>query len=253
MTVDNQIKSIQKMDAILSAILRLDGATLNELQNEVELSRSSVHNYLQTMEGLGYVQKQESGYHVDIGLLRFGGCARKQYSLYEEGKPVIDELSHKINESCILSTWRNNSRVILYRSDGKGAIVTDVYVGKKEPFHHSASGKAIVASFDNELIETVLEQTHLTQRTSNTFTTKDELREELKKIREQGFAVNDEERIKGMRAVAAPVLDRRNNKVLGAVSIAGPVTRLDMETIMDNYSNTVKRHSEMVEVQSTYR
>ena len=114
----------------------------------------------------------------------------------------------------------------------------------------TALGKAILAHTPRERVEQILDQHGLPQITENTITDRQELLDELEAVRERGFAIDDEERISGIWCIGAPI--KSDDRVLGAVSVSGPTSRMKNERLNDEVANMMRSTANVIEVNSTY-
>src|SRR5699024_8298944 len=117
--------------------------------------------------------------------------------------------------------------------------------------HCISLGKAILAYLPQERIEEIIEQSELVQYTSQTITTREELLNELEQIRDQGYAFDNEEKIAGLKCVAAPVIDP-DGRVLGALSISGPSSRMTGERFADELPEMVTRSANVIEINAKF-
>jgi DNA-binding IclR family transcriptional regulator len=143
-----------------------------------------------------------------------------------------------------LSTEQHGLGVNLYKVAGNKAVGSSYQTHKLQKLdylHFSATGKAILAHLPRKRVDWIINQYGLTEKTENTITDREKLYDELEQIREQGYALNDEEEITGLQAIGAP-LTNRHDRVLGSISVSGPVKRMkDLEyhdTVVDHVVNT---------------
>jgi len=101
-----------------------------------------------------------------------------------------------------------------------------------------------------ERVDQILNQHGLPQVTENTITDRQELFDELDTVREQGFAIDNEERVDGVWCIGAPIKSEGN--VLGAVSVSGPTNRMKSERFDDGIPEMVRSTANVIEVNSTY-
>jgi len=106
------------------------------------------------------------------------------------------------------------------------------YVGKRAPLYRTALGKVLLAHIPEEERKKILGGKVLPRLTENTITDKRELEKELNKVREQGFALDQEENEKDVRCIAAPIRNYQR-RVIAAISISGPAFRID-EKVQNN-------------------
>ena len=114
-----------------------------------------------------------------------------------------------------------------------------------------ALGKAILAHTPESRVEEILDRHGMPAITSNTVTERDALYEQFEAIRESGIAFDDEERVKGLRTVAAPILTH-DEEVLGAISVAAPTSRMKDERFREQIPELVKNAANVVELNIRY-
>ncbi|MFB6308905.1 MAG: IclR family transcriptional regulator [Haloarculaceae archaeon] len=221
----NLVKSAKTTFEIVRTLQDMDGATLTELAGEMDIPKSTAHNYLKTLEDEEYIVNDEGTYRVGIRFLEHGAYARNRMKIYETARPEVEKLAEDTGELANLLVEEHGRGSYLHRARGSEAVQVEAHVGTRVYLHSTALGKAILAHLPREECDAILDRQGMPERTEKTVTDREELYERLQTIREQGFAFDDEERLKGLRCVAAPV---RNNddRVLGAISVSGPTNRL---------------------------
>lgn len=248
--VKKPIKSTETVFSIIEYIAENNGAGVTELASQINKAKSTVHNHLRTLEMNEYVVKKDDQYVLGYRFLTLGGKARRRSTLFEIAKPEINWLIEETGESACVATEEYGKVVYLYQARGEQAVTTDSQTGTRVLPHSTALGKAILSQYPKEEVETLLETHGLPQRTENTHTTREELFSELEVIREQGYAFDDEERIEGLRCVAAPITDEDN--VWGALSVSGPAKRLQGEWYREELPELIRRAVRVVEINLTY-
>lgn len=247
----NSVKATETTFAILEELMEQDGARVTDLANELNITRSSAHNYLSTLNELGYVKKQDRRYDISLQFLELGAAAREQLSVYASGKKQIRELAEKTGELANLMVEEHGKGVYIHRETGKNAVRVDVNIGQRVYLHNTALGKAILAYSSDEYVEKVIDHHGLPETTNSTITDRDELHEELKKVRKRGVAIDDEERLNGLRCVAAPILDAED-KPLGAVSVAGPTSRISNDRLNEDLPEAIQDAVNIIELNVLY-
>ena len=122
--------------------------------------------------------------------------------------------------------------------EGKYSVNMSTKIGNRNYLNSSASGKALIAFLSDEEIDTILKRADLPKINKNTIYDKKEFRNELKKVRAVGYAVDNEEEELGLKCIAGPVFDS-TNLCVGAISIAGPSKRIDID--FNNLVDEVKK------------
>jgi len=222
------LKTVTRAFEVLEALEASDGAGVTELSNRLDMSKSSVYNYLRTLEENRFVVRDGDTYRLSYRFLHLGESVRGRTPIYRHGMEELDVLAHETGRYVHLSTEQHGLSVDLYKSKGEEAIGGQYQQSKLQRpdyLHYSATGKAILAHLSPERVDAIVDEYGLVERTANTITDRAELDAELDRIREQGYALNREEEIEGIRAVGAPILDPTGD-VLGSVSISGPAHRM---------------------------
>jgi DNA-binding IclR family transcriptional regulator len=236
---------------MLETIRKHQEPTLSELTKEFDLSKSSVHNYLSTLEQEGYIIKDGGSYRIALRLLEFGGYARHGEQLYEIGKDKVTELAEETGEMANLLIEEDGMGIYLHRAHGDQSVQTDSYIGQRVHLHNTALGKTILANLSQERVDEIIDEHGLPATTENTITDRDELLQELEEVREEGVAYDDEARVKGLRCVAVPILNNNDN-VEGAISLSGPTSRFQGETYYSEIPEMLKNAANVIELNITY-
>jgi DNA-binding IclR family transcriptional regulator len=219
------VKASQTLLEVVNALRELDGAGVTEIASHLEMPKSSVHKHLATLEEMEYVINDNGTYTIGLKFLRLGEYARTQNEAYQMARPIVKQLADETNERSQFIVEEYGKGVFVHRQVGQNAVHTDTNIGKRVYLHSTGAGKAILAHLPPERIEEVIETIGLPAQTDQTITDPDELRAELKKIRERGFALNKEEGMHGLRTIGVPVFDP-DEEVFGAFSLSGPSHRM---------------------------
>ncbi|MFD1588284.1 IclR family transcriptional regulator [Halorientalis brevis] len=234
------LKSLERSFAIIAELKSRDGAGVTELANVTGLSKSSVHKHLATLRAGDFVRKDGDVYRLGLRFLDIGGHVRNQI----EGNTLIREklrdLAEESGETAQFTVTEHGQAVVLYRETGSHGVFSKGRVGKRFDMHLTAAGKAMLAQMPEDQVRRLVETDGLTAATENTITSEAELFAELEAIREQGFAVNESESTKGLRAVAVPIMDP-NDDVLGAFAVAGPAHRLKDDRLTNEIPDLIHR------------
>lgn len=235
---------------VISLLEEHSGATATTLADELAVSKSSVYDHLTTLLEHDFVSKRGDVYELSFRFLTLGEFVRNQSVLYRYGRGQVEELSRETGEYAHLTVEQNGLGVNLYKVRGEDAVGEEFQtarVQKPDFLHYSATGKSILAHLPEDRLEAIIERHGLPGRTERTITSMDRLREELATVREQGFARNDGEEVRGIRAVGAPILDH-DGDVLGAISISGPESRLQGSRFDQELPARVKSAANVIEV-----
>lgn len=236
---------------IVEGLQELDGAGISELADHLDMPKSSVHNYLHTLEDLGYVLRHEGEYWVGLQFLELGGYIRSHYRVFNAGQEEADDLAEETGELVNIAVEEHGVAVHLYRSAGNRAVPIDTRIGKRSYLSTTALGKAILAYLPEDRIDEIIDRHGLPRMTENTIDDRETLMEELARIRERGYADNDEERLSGVRCVAAPIRTD-DGEVIGSINVAGPTHRMKGNRYERELPERVLQASNVIELNVTY-
>jgi DNA-binding IclR family transcriptional regulator len=244
------LKTVSRAFDVIRALEELDGAGVTELADHLDISKSAAYSYLATLREDKFVVKRDDVYVLSLQFLLVGEYVRNQNVLYRTGKSEIESLAEETGEYAHLATEQHGLGVNLYKVRGEKAVGSDYQTSKLQRpdyLHFSATGKSILAHLPRERVEDIVDRYGLKRKTANTITDRDELFAELERIRERGYAYNDEEEIEGLVAVGAPVLDREGG-VLGSLSVSGPTNRMKDDRYHESIVEMVTNAANVVEV-----
>lgn len=250
-TARNPVKSLGKSLDIVEFLKEEKSAPLRDIAESLDMYKSTAHNHLSTLREREYIVKDGEEYRLGLQFLHVGGVLLNDVELYEEAKNSVDELAQETDELVTLATHEGGLAIVLYRRKGDDGVNIDTHVGSKVTLHNSALGKAILPYLPEENVETILEDRGLPAETPNTITDQETLFEELKRIRAQGYALDDEEKWRGLRCVAAPILSD-NGRIHGAISVSAPKGRMDSESAREEYIEEIKNTANLIELSITY-
>lgn len=236
---------------IVEALVRLDGAGVTELSNGLDLPKSTVHNHLNTLRDIEYVVKNDGEYNVGLRFLKLGEYSRNRLKIYDIAQPEIDSLAEQTGELVNLSVEEYGRGVYLYLARGDDAVHLDTHAGMQVHLHCTALGKAILAYTPDERVEQILDTMGMPARTERTITDRDALYEDLDAIRERGYAYDRQERLNGLRCVAAPITTPEQ-VVVGAISISGPTSRMQGERFDTDIPDALRDTANVIELNMTY-
>lgn len=221
----NSIKSSATTLEVLEGLKDLNGAGVTELARHLEMSKSNVHNYLNTLRREEYVVKEGNVYDVGVRFLDLARYARNKQEVYDVARPELDDLADETGELVNLLIEEHGRGVYLYQAEGPDSVEVDSAIGTRVYLHNTALGKAILAELDRARTEEILDRHGLPATTGRTITDREALFEELERVRERGVAFDREERLAGLNCVACAVTDNQG-VVAGAISVSGPASRM---------------------------
>ena len=214
--------------------------SLAQLQHELGLSKSSLQRILNTLVMNGLLEKdnKKKTYKLGMELYYLGKLVEDNSHLLTTAKPYLKALRDKLGENVYINIIEDNQRKCIAFEEAKHALMTISHIGQLSPLYMGASAKLLLAFLPPEKINTYLEETDFIPSTEKTILDKGTLQEELKTIKEKGYAVSFGELVFGVFSASAPIFDNRNNVVAG-IAVSAPLVRVDDSTI-DHFIKSVK-------------
>ncbi len=230
---------VQSLEKALEVIELLkespgEGLRINDLSERLGLGKSTVHRILDTLLAYQFVEKSpHSRYRLSWKLFEIGNTVPRQRSLdYFDPKPLQD-LCNKHGETVNLAIRVRDRAVIISKYDPQNVTVkASLLVGEQEPLHSTAIGKALISELSRDELSSTLGEGPLEKCTQNTIDSVDQLHEHLASVRENGYAVDEEEYSAGLTCIGVPIKNHRE-EIIAAISISGPTFRLQHNKIIN--------------------
>jgi DNA-binding IclR family transcriptional regulator len=198
----------------------------SEISRKLKIPKSSASYLLHTLHSRGYLRREsDGGYRLSMKMLALGSLGLHGIQVREVALPILRRVVEETQITGHVGVLDGNGVVYIERVPSPGFIQISTWVGRRMPLHSSSSGKVLLAYLAPQISDALLETMELTRFTPHTIVSAAKLRAEMKKIRENGYAVDAEENTSGVRCVAAPVFDRSGN-IVAAISLTGPVQQL---------------------------
>ncbi len=227
---------IQSVDRALTIIDCFSGSArelgISEIADRMDLSKSTVFGLVNTLVLKGYLEQNEENkkYRLGIKLFELGNLVGSRMDLRKDALPYCQRLSEDYRQGVHLAVRSGDEMIYIEKVDVPGLSIAYSYIGKRAKMYCTGVGKAILAHISDEELDQYMENTELTRMTSHTITDPKLLREELEQIRQQSFAIDNEEVEEGLKCVAAPIFDWRGTPV-AAISSSGMASRMTDEMI----------------------
>ena len=221
--------AVERAIEILETIAqRESGLTNSEISRRLAIPKSSASYILRTLENRGYVRRERGTgkYKLGLRVLSLGRGAQTSVGIRDVALPVLRRLVEITGLTAHLAVLDNGEAVYLEKAESLSFIRIDTWIGRRLDLHSTAVGKALVATLPQAEIEAILDQRGLKKKTPKTITVHAKFLRELSKVRDQGYALDDEENNVGVRCVAAPVLDNFGRAV-AAIGVGGTTAQMD--------------------------
>lgn len=245
-----RVKSVQKTFNIIETLNEQGSATISELSEALDMPISTVHVYLQTLTDTGYVIRHDREYALGLRFLETGSRVRNRLNVLQAARQEMLDLCWQTGERVGLGVVEKGKRVQLWQIEGEDAINDNNYIGEFTHMHWTSLGKVLLASFNDAQIEDIVKRHGLPRATKRTIVEADDLFEEIEQIRNQGYAIEDEEHKSGMRSVSVPLRAEEGNTI-GALGIAAAKSRVTPKTCSE-YVNHLMKKANIVSIKYNY-
>jgi IclR family KDG regulon transcriptional repressor len=232
----NLVQTIERASSILDILGQSpQGIGIRELSTKIKLPKGTTHRLLSSLSYLGYARQDTKArnYFLGFKLVELGNLLLSQLDLRKEAEPFLRDLAERTRETVHLVFLDRNEIVYIDKVEtdqNSSGLRMASRVGLRNPAHSCAVGKVLLSYLSEEELNNIIKEKGLGKRTENTITNPAQLKEHLKNVRAQGYAIDDEENEKGIRCVAAPIYNE-GGKVVAAISISGPAFRVTKKMI----------------------
>ena len=251
--IDDQAGTVQSdrtLLEIINGLQELNGAGITELSQHLGYSKSTVHKHIKTLHQEQYVSKQGGKYKLGFRFLTHGGYVRDRHKLCRLSIKKTREISEVTGEMCVFSVKQGNYGYFAAITNDSFGVRQDAPLGTRYYLHENSGGKAILAQLTDNQINSIIQDVGLPAQTENTVTSRSELFDRIEKVRERGFALNTEERRKGINAVSVSIHDSEIGDY-GALTVAGPANRLN-EQKLEKHGETLLGAINELELEISY-
>lgn len=248
---ERTVTTISRAFRLFELIQEMETATLSEITREVDVSKSTVHRYLKTLEQNGFVYNEQGRYRLGLRFLKYGWLARCRKHLWSVGQSRADALSEKLEERVWIVIKEGDYTYHVYLAEPGLTVSTPSTIGERRLPHQSSAGKAILSELDDDRIQAIIDRHGLPALTPNTITEPELLFDEMKQTREQGFATSVEESIEGISGIGIAVTDPSGSPV-GGLSVTGPTHRFTDEYMVWELTDPLRETVNEIELDLMY-
>ncbi len=202
--------------------------TMTEVAQRTGLTRAGARRILHTLHALGYVEIDGRQFRLTAKVLDLGFAYLSSLPLWSLAEPFMEALVRDINESSSIAVLNGNEIVYVLRVPTEKIISINLGVGSRLPAYCSSMGRVLLAGLTDAELEEQLATTELLARTPHTLTQVDQLRAEILRVREQGWALINQELELGLISLAAPITNR-SGKITAAINVGMHISRMSAE------------------------
>jgi IclR family transcriptional regulator, KDG regulon repressor len=202
-------------------------AALPELSAAMKLHKTTTHRIAQVLESRGLLRRgpDSTRYRLGLRLYDLGCHALDNVNIRDEARPLMTRVAFEVGETVHLALLDRAEVLYIERIEAQRSLTMGSKLGARNPVYCTSLGKSILAYSPELEVDQILAVCRMEARTRNTITNVLALKRELERIRERGYAIDDEEIEDGIRCVAAPILNSTGRPV-AAMSISGPSSRI---------------------------
>lgn len=205
--------------------------TIAQISQKTGIPRAAVRRCLHTLKQLGYADSDVNNFSLRPKILTLGYSYLSSTPLTVSAQPYLNNISRTLGESCSLAVLDDNEVLYVARSATSRVMSVALNTGSRLPAYCTSLGRAMLAHLPDDQLKAYFEKVKLRALTDKTVVSQKRLREILAGVRENGYAVIDEELEVGLRSIAVPVRGASGN-VLAALNVgaqAARVSRKQME------------------------
>jgi DNA-binding IclR family transcriptional regulator len=251
---DYSVQAVDNALDILEYIGDFDGeVSVTEISARLNLTKSNVQKLLTTLEHFGYVDmnKYTGNFKLGVKTFQISQAYLNKLDLISSAQKIMIDLRDKTNESVYISVLRNSTVVYLNVVETLRSVRVRPRIGNIGPAYATATGKAQLAFIEDFNLEKAFKGSFV-KLTPNTIDNIDKLKEELEKVRQNGFALDLEEYEEGVVCVAAPVFNFMR-KVIAGISISAPKMRMPEEKLIKEIAPFVKNAAKQLSFKFGYK
>jgi len=219
---------VQSMARGLSVIKAFDEnhreLTLSEVASATGLARAAARRFLLTLAELGYVRSNGRMFALTPRVLELGYAYLSSLSLPQIAEPHLERLVAEVQESASVTVLDDTDIVYVARVPTSRIMRVTISIGTRFPAYATSMGRVLLAGLTADELDACLERVSMRPITARTITDRAALRAEVTRVREQGWALVDQELEEGLRSLAAPISDR-SGRVIAAANIATHAAR----------------------------
>jgi len=240
------VQSISRGFAVIKAFSgREDALTISDVAQKTGQSRAASRRFLLTFKELGYVSADDGLFRLTPRVLDLGFTFLSTMRLPEIARSIMEEVVATVRESCSITVLDGMDIVYLARVPAQRIMSISLSVGARLPAYATSMGRVLLAGLDQASIDRYLSEVIPQPLTPRTVTSKEQLRRILGKVREQGWAILDQETEVGIRSVAAPIRDY-TGRTIAAINISSHASRVTMKQLRASHLPVVLRAADRI-------
>ncbi|WP_417565008.1 IclR family transcriptional regulator domain-containing protein [Marinobacter sp.] len=209
--------------------------TLSEVAVRTDMDRAKARRFLLTLHALGFVRRTGRQFELTPRVLQLGYAYQASNQYRAVIQQYLEDITAELGESSSLAVLDGDDVVYVVRSAARHRLMAiTLSVGTRLPAAYTSMGRVLLGQLPEPELEAFLERVELEAFTPLSVTSKEVLRDEIHKVRQQGYSILDQELDQGLRSVAVPVF-AGSGELLGAINISTNAARVTLETLKSLY------------------
>jgi IclR family transcriptional regulator, pca regulon regulatory protein len=219
------------------------GVSSAEISRRTGLSRAAVRRILMTLELLGYAESDGRVYRLKSRVMRLGFSYLSSSSLATLAQPILEHVIELVHESSSVGVLEGDQVVYVARATAKRVMSIGLSVGSRFPAYCTSMGRVLLSGLAEQELSAYFKRAELRRITPKTIVDKAVLDNVIKRVRIEGFAINNEELELGHRSIAVPVKDRKGRMVAG-MNIGVHAARVSIAEMKGGLLAILREHSQ---------
>jgi IclR family transcriptional regulator, pca regulon regulatory protein len=232
----NFMTSLARGLAVIQAFSERDRRqTISQLSVKTGLSRAAVRRCVYTLVKLGFAGTDDGRhFHLRPRVLTLGHAYISSMPLASAAQPVLEHLSHLLHESSSIATLDGLEIIYVARASATRIMSIDLGVGSRLPAFCTSMGRVLLANLPPEELESCLARIEYTPHTDRTVTNAEKLRQVLRSVQRNEYAIVDQELELGLRSMAVPIRNPMG-KVVAALNVGAHAQRVSIQELQNRF------------------
>lgn len=210
------------IQVIIAFSERRSAATMSELALHTKLDRAVVRRCLYTLAHLGMVEQVGRKFRLTPQVLSIGHAYFSSAEIVLKGQPLLDELGEKVHTNCALALLSDDEVLYLARSQSKRLLEQSLGLGSRLPAYCTSLGRVLLAHLGDDELDAYFERTQLTLYTEFTSIDEQKLRHILKRVKQDGYAIVEQEMALGLTGISIPIRTNKLDQLLALSVTVNP-------------------------------
>lgn len=223
------VDSVFKTLEILSA--HPQGLSISEMAELSHLSRAAARRYLLSLVANGYAVQAGRRFNLSTKIVAVARQWLNQGQIWNLAQPILKSVTDHLQESCSVGQLSGTNVVYVARSAARRLMSVQISIGTHLPAYCTSMGQVLLANLSEDLRQVALNNAELTPLTEHSITQKSKLSTRLNLVKEQGFALVEEELELGLSSIAVPI-HHPNGDVVFALNLSAPKNRFSGQELV---------------------